>query len=64
MRASTKKNEVLKELIKELQETDSQKVKSQADLLASINRLTKQVEYLKEDNRKTIENYSSKLMNC
>ena len=64
MRASTKKNEVLKELIKELQETHNQKVKSQADLLASINRLTKQVEYLKEDNRKTIENYSSKLMNC
>ena len=28
----------LKELIKELQETDSQKVKSQADLLASIGK--------------------------
>ncbi len=31
----------LKELIKELQETDSQKVKSQADLLVSIDRLSK-----------------------
>ena len=31
----------LKELIKELQETHNQKVKSQADLLSSIDRLTK-----------------------
>ena len=38
-----KENEQLKELIKELQEAYNQKVKSQADLLASIDRLTKQV---------------------
>ncbi len=42
----------LKELIKELQETHNQKVKSQADLLSSIDRLTKQVTDLTEDNRK------------
>ena len=42
----------LKELIKELQETHNQKVKSQADLLSSIDRLTKQVADLTEDNRK------------
>ena len=42
----------LKELIKALQETDSQKVKSQADLLASIERLSKQVADLTEDNKK------------
>ena len=49
---SKKKNEALKELIKELQETHNQKVKSQADLLASIDRLSKQVSSLTEDNRK------------
>lgn len=42
----------LKELIKELRETHNQKVKSQADLLSSIDRLTKQVTDLTEDNRK------------
>ena len=49
---SKKENEELKELIKELQETHNQKVKSQADLLASIDRLTKQVVDLTEDNKK------------
>lgn len=42
----------LKELMKELQETHNQKVKSQADLLSSIDRLTKQVTDLTEDNKK------------
>ena len=50
--ASKKENLELKELIKELQEAHNQKVKSQADLLASIDRLTKQVSSLMEDNRK------------
>ncbi len=50
--ASKKENEELKELIKELQETHNQKVKSQADLLASFDRLTKQVANLTEDNKK------------
>ena len=45
-------NEDLKELIKELQETHNQKVKSQAGLLSSIDRLTKQVADLTEDNKK------------
>ena len=45
-------NEDLKELIKELRETHNQKVKSQADLLSSIDRLTKQVTDLTEDNKK------------
>ena len=49
---SKKKNLELKELMKELQETHNQKVKSQADLLSSIDRLTKQVADLTEDNRK------------
>ena len=49
---SKKKNLKLKELIKELQETHNQKVKSQADLLASFDRLTKQVTGLTEDNKK------------
>lgn len=49
---SKKENEALKELIKELQETHNQKVKSQADLLALIDRLTNQVEDLTEDNKK------------
>ena len=49
---SKKENEELKELIKELQETHNQKVKSQADLLASFDRLTKQVTGLTEDNKK------------
>ena len=44
-------NQELKELIKELQETHNQKVKSQADLLSSIDRLTKQVADLTEDNK-------------
>ena len=47
-----KENEELKELIKELQETHNQKLKSQADLLASIDRLTKQMADLTEDNKK------------
>ena len=47
-----KENLELKELIKELQETHNQKVKSQADLLSSIDRLNKQVTDLTEDNRK------------
>ncbi len=50
--ASKKENEELKELIKELQEPHNQKVKSQADLLASIDRLTKQVAVLTGDNKK------------
>ena len=49
---SKKENLELKELIKELQETHNQKVKSQADLLSSIDRLTKQVADLTEDNKK------------
>ena len=49
---SKKENLELKELMKELQETHNQKVKSQADLLASIDRLTKQVADLTEDNKK------------
>ena len=47
-----RRNLELKALIKELQETHNQKVKSQADLLASIDRLTKQVADLTEDNKK------------
>ena len=50
--ASKKENLELKELMKELQETHNQKVKSQADLLSSIDRLTKQVTGLTEDNKK------------
>lgn len=50
--ASKKENLELKILIKELQETHNQKVKSQADLLASIDRLTKQVAVLTGDNKK------------
>lgn len=49
---SKKENLELKELIKELRETHNQKVKSQADLLSSIDRLTKQVADLTEDNKK------------
>ena len=49
---SKKENEALKELIKEMQEAHNQKVKSQADLLSSIDRLTKQVADLTEDNMK------------
>ena len=49
---SKKENEELKELIKELQETHNQKVKARADLLASFDRLTKQVADLTEDNKK------------
>ena len=45
-------NQELEELIKELRETHNQKVKSQADLLSSIDRLTKQVADLTEDNMK------------
>lgn len=41
----------LKELIKEFRETHSQKVKSKTDLLASIDKLTKQVADLTEDNK-------------
>lgn len=47
-----KENLELKELIKELQETHNQKVKLQADLLSSIDSLTKQVIDLTEDNKK------------
>ena len=50
--ASKKETEELKELIKELQETHHQKMKSQADLLASIDRLTKQLADLTEDKKK------------
>lgn len=50
--ASKKENLALKELMKKLQETHNQKVKSQADLLPSIDRLTKQVADLTEDNQK------------
>ena len=50
--ASKKENLALKELIKELQEAHNQKVKSQADLLSSIDRLTNQVVDLTEDNKK------------
>ena len=50
--ASKKENLELKELIKELQETHKQKVNSQANLLASFDRLTKQVTSLTEDNKK------------
>lgn len=49
---SKKENLELKELIKELRENHNQKVKSQADLLSSIDRLTKQVTDLTEDNKK------------
>lgn len=42
----------LNELIKELQETHHQKMKSQADLLDSIDRLTKQVADLTKDKKK------------
>lgn len=42
----------LKELIKELQEAHNLKMKSQAGLLASVDRLTKQVADLTEDNKK------------
>lgn len=49
---SKKENEELKELIKELQETHHQKMKSQADLLDSIDRLTKQVADLTKDKKK------------
>ena len=49
---SKKENVALKELIKEQQETHNQKVKSQADLLDSIDRLAKQVADLTKDNKK------------
>lgn len=49
---SKKENGELKELIKELQEIHNHKVESQADLLASIDRLTRQVADLTEDNKK------------
>ena len=42
----------LKELIKEFRETHSQKMKSQADLLDSIDRLTKQLADLTKDKKK------------
>lgn len=50
--ASKQENQELKELIKELRETHNQKVKSQAGLLSSIDRLTKQVTDLTENNKK------------
>ena len=49
---SKKENEELKELIKELRETHNQKVKSLTDLLASIERLTKQVSDITAENKK------------
>ena len=49
---SKKENLELKELIKELRGTHNQKVKSQADLLSSIDRLSKQVVDLNKDNKK------------
>lgn len=51
----------LKELMKELQETHNQKVKSQAGLLSSIDRLTKQVADLTEDN-KTLQQQIDELL--
>ena len=50
--ASKKENQELEELIKELQETHKQKVMSQTSLLASIDRMTKQVSDLTEYNKK------------
>ena len=47
-----KENLELRKLIKELQEAHNQKVKSQTDLLSSIDRLSKQVADLTEDNKK------------
>jgi hypothetical protein len=49
---SKKENLELKELIKELQETHNQKVKSQTDHLVPIDRLTERVTDLTEDNKK------------
>ena len=49
---SKKETEELKEFIKELQEIHHQKMKSQADLLDSIDRLTKQLADLTEDKKK------------
>lgn len=46
------KNLELNELVKELQEAHNQKVKSQTGLLASIDRLTKQVADLTKDKKK------------
>ena len=59
---SKKENEELKELIKELRETHNQKVKSQTDLMASIDRLTKQVADITEDNRR-LRQQIDKLLN-
>ena len=39
-------------MVKDLRDTHNQKVKSQADLLASIDRLTNQVAVLTGDNKK------------
>lgn len=50
--ASKKENQELKDMVKELQEAHNQKVKSQADLLSSIGRLSKQVVDLNKDNKK------------
>lgn len=47
---SKKETQALKELIKEFRETHNQKLKAQASLLASIDRLTKQVSDLTKDN--------------
>lgn len=47
-----KENEELKALIKGLQETHNQKVKSQTDLLASIDSFTERVADLMKDNKK------------
>ena len=49
---SKKENETPKELIKELQETHNQRVKSQTGLLDSIDRLTRQVADLTADNKR------------
>ena len=50
--ASKKENLELEELIKELQESHSQKVMSQTSLLATVDRMTKQVSDLTEYNKK------------
>ena len=50
--ASKKENEELKELVKELRDTHKQDVKTQTNLLKSIDKLTNQVADLTTDNKK------------
>lgn len=47
---SKKETQILKVPIKELRETNNQKLKTQSSLLALIDRLTKQVADLTKDN--------------